>query len=127
MEIKTYTRIWNTPRTLYSFGDIQLPRPVSVITAVVFLAAAAIWVPIAIMLFSPSFTSASTVLLLLGPPGLAAWAGNKPIFEDKNIIHYLMSIAEYLQEPKEISDLAPEDEETGTEYRVTPSWWEPKK
>lgn len=126
MEIRTYTRLWKTPRTFYSLGDISLPRPVSMMTAAIFFAVGLIWVPLMVNLFHLPLGNPFTIILYLGPPAAAAWIGNKPIFEDKNAFEFLMSQVKYLQEPPAWSDLKPEKEVVGTVYINQQRWWTPE-
>lgn len=45
--VKTYTRIWDTKKTLYALGDAPLPVPIKVFSAMVAIISGVIWVPLA--------------------------------------------------------------------------------
>lgn len=125
MQIKTYTHIWNMPRVFYTFGNMNLPRPVSLLSAAIFLGVGLVWIPLIWFVFHPPVGSPFTWMLLLGGPGIAAWMGNKPVFEDKNIVQYLGSQFHFIAEPPTWSDLEPDKNLPGQGYANQHKWWEP--
>lgn len=125
MEIRTYTRIWSTGKTLYSVMDITLPRPVSVITIAVFGGISIIWMPFVFMVLQLNFSSPMTWMIAAGVPGVLAWMGNKPIFEDKQLLDYVRSQVGHFSEPKYLSDMKPESYADGQAFVNQQGIWEP--
>lgn len=127
MRIKTYTDIWDSPRTFYSIGDFVLPKPIPLVSLGLFLLVGVIWVPLFFVLFSPSVTSPMTWMIALSAPVGIATIGNKPWFDGKNIFDFLLSQARYFQEPPAWSDMQPDREKSGTVYYTRKMWWESKR
>jgi hypothetical protein len=125
VEIRTYTRIWSTGKTIYSLADITLPRPVSVITLAVFGGVSIIWVPFVFMVLGLAFSSPISWMIALGVPGVLAWMGNKPIFEDKRLLEYVMAQVGYFSEPHFLSDMKAESYEDGQVFTNQQGIWEP--
>lgn len=125
MEIRDYTHIWDMKRTLYTIGDMSLPRPISALSAGVFIMVGILWIPPIVLIFSPPLDSPFTWLLVLGVPFLAANLSSKPIFEGKNIGQFVISQLTYLVQPKGLSDMAPDNEPLHTQYTLESKWWEP--
>lgn len=106
MELKTYTNIWSSPRRMYSVGDMTLPQPVPLIAAAIFVLTAAVWMPLLAVL-GVSFKSSIGLVAYFSLPVGLAWVGNKPIFEGKSIIQYVLSLISYLTEAKQLNRLLP--------------------
>lgn len=107
MEIQTYTNVWATPKRLYTIGDMSLPQPVSLTAAGLFLGTLALWAPLLWFLGVPFNSPVGLVLYFSAPIGLAVM-GNKPIFEGKSIIQFVMSMFKYWFQPRVWTAMRPD-------------------
>ena len=107
MQIRTYTHIWNMPRVFYTFMDWTLPKPVSMISALIFLGVGAVWVPLIVGIFHLPMANPYSWIAILSAPSVAAFFGNRPVFEEKSIIQYLVSQIGYLKQSKTWADMIP--------------------
>lgn len=126
MEIRTYTRIWTAGKTIYTIGDITLPRPVSLLSLGVFVLGIIIWTVPLFMLFSLPMGSPYTWILALSVPGVLAWASNKPMFENKPLFEYVVSQSTYLNEKPYLVDMRPTTEVDGQLYVNIQKIYEPE-
>jgi TcpE family len=126
MQIRTYTHIWKAPKVFHTFMDWNLPVPIPLNTAAIFIAVAIVWIPTIFAIFNPSLTSPISIVFLLGVPYAAARFGSKPIFEEKSLFAYLYSQVKYLLEPKTWSDLTPDHKPETEQYVVKPKIWNPR-
>lgn len=106
VEIKNYTPFWALERKVYSFYDIQLPVPVSLTVLGVFVGIGIPWGFLMFLLQVP-FTTPWYLLWLIPPAGLAYMA-NKPIFENKTLVEYLISRGKHLMENRRYKRLEPD-------------------
>lgn len=125
LPIQTYTHIWSSARVFYTINDFTLPRPISMMTAGIFLLSGIIWVPLIITLFHPPLTSPYTWMFLLGVPALAAYFGNRPIFEGKNFLGYLNSQIRYYFRPRYLTDMKSTSKPPIVVYENEQAIWEP--
>lgn len=126
MQVKTYTHIWAAQKTLHSIGDLALPFPIPFNSALLFIAAAAIWCPLLFFL-TPIEPTASglTAIIYIAPPLAAAWIGNKPIFEGKTIFSYVGSQLKHLNTPKYLTDLKRSNEPPIVKEKIDRFVWSP--
>lgn len=107
MEIKNYTSFWNMEKKLYALWDIQLPFPISLRVAGVFVGTIIPWGVLMWILHVP-LTDGFGLLAWLAPPILLAWVSGRPILEDKTIIEYATSRLKYLRENRHYKRLEPD-------------------
>lgn len=107
MEIKNYTSFWNMEKKLYALWDIQLPFPISLRVAGVFVGTIIPWGVLMWILHVP-LTDGFGLLVWLAPPILLAWVSGRPILEDKTIIEYATSRLKYLRENRHYKRLEPD-------------------
>lgn len=106
IEVRNYTPFWHLERKIYSFYDVQLPMPISLVVIGVFVGSGVPWWLLLWILHVPITTP--WYLIWLVPPGVLAWLGNKPIFEGKNLIQYLRSRVIHLMENRKYKRLEPD-------------------
>lgn len=123
--VKTYTRIWDTKKTLYALGDTPLPVPIKVFSAMVTIISGVIWVPLALAII-PGGSSIKWVIAL-GVPVALGIMGDKPIFEGKNVVEYVISQVTYFFVPARLSDLVADDDPPGTYYVNEQKLWTARK
>lgn len=99
-----YTNTWKQEKKLYSIYEYQLPTPIPFTQILVFIAAAAVWIPLMLALgIKP--TGAFQIILWVIVPGLAAFFGNRPVWEDKSIISFAKALFRfYFLESKYVLD-----------------------
>lgn len=124
MEIMTYTNVWSTPKRLYALGDLQLPQPISLVSAALFLLVAAPWWTM-LYILNISVASSLGVIIYLSAPIALAVIGTKPIFEGKSIFQYALSMGRFFTEPRHWASMAPAIEEAGSEIAVRGNVWIP--
>lgn len=107
MEIKNYTSFWNMEKKLYALWDIQLPFPISLRVAGVFVGTMIPWGILMWILHVP-LTDGFGLLAWLAIPILLAWVSGRPILEDKTIIEYATSRLKYLRENRHYKRLEPD-------------------
>jgi hypothetical protein len=108
-------------KKLYSLYDLSLPAPVSIRTVLIFVGVALPWSALLFFLqvpFSPPWFILYPVL-----PLAAAYFGNKPIFEGKNLIEYLQSRIKYVFQPNKYKRLEPYTEKPTETYTVNAEVW----
>lgn len=123
--IKTYTRIWKAKRIIYTINDMVLPFPVPLMGAFIFLIT---FIPLAIVvygLFGAPLSNPFVFFITVGIPGLFAFYGNKPIWEEKTLVEYLSAQVEFMFEKKALSDLEPDEVPFGQYYAVRQRIWKP--
>jgi hypothetical protein len=124
MELPVHTGLMRLERRLYQVGDVELPRPVTLVEALVFVACI---VPIV----------ALGRALGLGPnpywawiyvvvPGLAAWASTSQVADGKRPQEWALSQLRYLlAEPRLLARLRPVREPAESRLRVRV--WQPAR
>lgn len=109
------TRYFHRPRFLYALGDMPLRKPMSLSKIFANLIFILVWsVPIVAifgLIFKPWFA-----IVVLGPPFLAGYISDKPIFGGKTAVKFLKALFGFIREGKCYADLrvVPEKEETYT-------------
>lgn len=94
MEIRTYTNFWNLERKFYSFFDISLPVPVSLVFAGLLVGTGIPWALLMWLVQMP-LTSPWFLIWIMPPVGLA-YLGSKPIFEQKTLFQFLATQIQFL-------------------------------
>ena len=114
MELPTYSAVFGFEKRLYAIYDLELPVPVSLFQAGVFLLALAVTFA-ATAVVGIGLTAASAWLFVV-PPGLAAFLASRPLSDGKRPHHWLASQARHLTEPRRLVRLRP-DRMTPTRIR----------
>ena len=105
MELPTYSAVFGFEKRLYAIYDLELPVPVSLFQAGVFLLALAATFAAA-GLVGIGLTAASTWLFVV-PPATAAYLASRPLADGKRPHHWLASQARHLTEPRLLVRLRP--------------------
>jgi hypothetical protein len=104
IELPTYTSVFRLRRRLYAVYDWELPLPVGVFEAGVFLLAVALFALLGRML-GIELTPGSAWFFLV-PPGFLAYLAGRPVADGKPPHQWLASQARFLLEPRRLHDLA---------------------
>jgi hypothetical protein len=95
MEVKTYTTFWNQEKKLYSINDIALPFAIPLRTLFIFILIAIPWLYLLLGILHVPFSSGFSIILFFGPPAGLAYMGGKPILEQKSLVAFLRSQANF--------------------------------
>lgn len=117
MEIRNFTNFWNMERKVYSIYDLQLPAPINLRAAGIFVGTAVPYWGILIALGVPFNIELGIVWLAL--PAILAFIGNKPIFEGKSFIDYIVSRFRFLFESKRYKGIEPATEKYGEKIELS--------
>lgn len=122
MELPVYTTLLRVERRLYQIGQVELPRPVSLLEAGVFAATFGALMILARMLglgISPAWAWCYPVV-----PWLVAWASSRPLADQKRVHVWALSQLRYLlAEPKTLARLRPVREARQAQLRIR--IWQP--
>jgi hypothetical protein len=124
MELPVHTGLMRLERRLYQVGDVELPRPVTLAEALIF-----------VVCFVPLVALGRALGLGLNPywawiyvvlPGLAAWAGTSHVADRKRPQEWALSQLRYLLfEPRLLARLRPVREPSEAHLRV--HVWQPAR
>lgn len=121
LPVRTYTDFWTMEKKLYSLYDISLPAPISIRTVIIFIAVGVPWTALLLTLgvsFEPPW-----FILYPTIPLAAAYFGNKPVFEGKNIFQYASSRIKYIFQPHQYKGLEPYNEKPDDVYEIKSDVW----
>src|SRR6266542_1330422 len=123
MELPVYTSLLRVERRLYQVGQLELPRPVSLQEAGVFLAAFGALL-LGSRLLGLGF-SAAWAWCYLVLPWLAAWAASQPLADRKRLHLWALSqLRHLLAEPRLLARLSPIREPASS--RISAQVWQPR-
>lgn len=106
MELPVYTSLLRLERRLYHIGRLELPRPVTLTEAAVFVTAFGLLVALTRLLHI-AISPAWLWLYLVGP-WLASWASTQPLADRKRLHQWALSQLRYfLAEPRVLARLRP--------------------
>jgi hypothetical protein len=117
MEIRNFTNFWNMERKVYSIYDLQLPAPINLRAAGVFMGTAVPYWTILSLVGVPFNFEIIIVWLIV--PAIMGFIGNKPIFEGKSFIDYLASRFKFIFESKRYKGVEPATEKYGQKIEVS--------
>ena len=100
MELPTYSAVFGFEKRLYAIYDLELPVPVSLFQAGVFLLALAATLATTTVL-GIGLTAASAWVFVV-PPATAAYLASRPLADGKRPHHWLVSQARHLTEPRTV-------------------------
>lgn len=106
MELPTYSAAFGFEKRLYAIYDLELPVPVSLFQAGVFLLALA--ATLATTTILGVGLSAASAWLFVVPPATAAYLASRPLADGKRPHHWLVSQARHLTEPRSLARLRPD-------------------
>lgn len=113
MIVRTYTHAWNMRVRIYAFDDIRLPikNGISVPQLLALLGAAAIWIPLCLVLGVGSWigNSGLLVIILAAPPVVVMLQVDRPIAHEKTVEEWLGSWLKHGAEPRWLAALAESD------------------
>ena len=118
MEIRNFTNFWNMERKVYSLYDIQLPAPINLRAAGIFVGTA---IPYWILLYIVGFHEfqLNLIILYLIVPTIMGIIGNRPIFEGKSFIDYMSSRIRFIFEPRRYKGVEPATEKYGEKVQIS--------
>ena len=123
MELPVYTSLLRVERRLYQVGQLELPRPVSLQEAGVFLAAFGALL-LGSRLLGLGF-SAAWAWCYLVLPWLGAWATSQPLADRKRLHAWAFSqLRHLLAEPRLLARLSPIREPASS--RISAQVWQPR-
>jgi hypothetical protein len=129
MIVRTYTHAWNMRVRIYAFDDIRLPvkNGISVPQLAALLGAAAVWIPLCLLLNVGSWVGNAGVLVvvLIGPPVVIMLQVDRPIAHEKTVEEWLGSWMQRNAEPRRLAALAPADRPRPV--RLTAARWVPNE
>lgn len=102
--LPTYTSVFRLRRRLYAVYDWELPVPVGLFEATVFVGAVAVFALIARLLGVE--LHAGTAWFFVVPPLFVAYLARQPVADGKQPLDWLVSQARYLLEPRLVHRLA---------------------
>ena len=106
MDLPVYTSLLRVERRLYHIGRIELPRPVTLTEAAVFVVAFGALVAPTRLLHVP--VGPTWLWLYLVAPWLASWACTQPLADSKRLHQWVQSQLRYfLAEPRVLARLRP--------------------
>ena len=106
MGLPTYSAVFGFEKRLYAIYDLELPVPVSLFQAGVFLLALAATLAATAMVGVG--LSAASAWVFVVPPATAAYLASRPLADGKRPHHWLVSQARHLTEPKTLVRLRPD-------------------
>lgn len=117
--LPTYTSVFRLRRRLYALYDWELPVPVGLFEASVFLAAAGAFALLGAV-FGLGFDAGSAWFYVV-PPLFVAYLARQPVADAKQPLDWVLSHARYLLEPRVVHRLA--DARERDRVRVTATVW----
>lgn len=102
--LPTYTSVFRLRRRLYAVYDWELPVPVGLFEAAVFVAAAVLVAAIA-RVVGVELTP-GTVWLFVVPPAFVAYLARQPVADGKQPLGWLAAQVRYVLEPRVVQRLA---------------------
>jgi len=106
VELPTFSAVFGFEKRLYAIYDLELPVPVSLFQAGVFLLALAATLG-ATTLAGVGLTAGSAWVFVV-PPATAAYLASRPLGDGKRPHHWLASQARHLIEPRTLVRLRPD-------------------
>ena len=106
MELPTYTGVFGFERRLYAIYDLELPVPVSLFQAGVFLLA--LGATLAATTLVGIGLSAASAWVFVVPPATAAYVASLPLADGKRPHHWVASQVRHLTEPRTLVRLRPD-------------------
>ena len=106
MDLPVYTSLLRVERRLYHIGRLELPRPVTLTEAAVFVLAFGALVATTRLLHIP--VGPTWLWLYLVVPWLASWACTQPLADSKRLHQWALSQVRYFfAEPRVLARLRP--------------------
>jgi hypothetical protein len=106
VELPTYSAVFGFEKRLYAIYDLELPVPVSLFQAGVFLLALA--ATLATTTIVGIGLSAASAWVFVVPPATAAYLASRPLADGKRPHHWLASQVRHLTEPRTLVRLRPD-------------------
>jgi hypothetical protein len=106
VELPTYSAVFGFEKRLYAIYDLELPVPVSLFQAGVFLPALA--ATLAFTTMAGIGLTAASAWAFVVPPATAAYLASRPLADGKRPHHWLTSQARHLTEPRTLVRLHPD-------------------
>jgi len=106
VELPTYSAVFGFEKRLYAIYDLELPVPVSLFQAGVFLLALA--ATLAVTTLAGVGLTAASAWVFVVPPATAAYLASRPLADGKRPHHWLASQARHLAEPRTLVRLRPD-------------------
>jgi hypothetical protein len=103
-QLPTYTSVFRLQRRLYAVYDWELPVPVGLLEAAVFIGGVGVCIVLA-QLLGIAF-SAGTAWFFVVPPGFLAYLSRQPVADGKQPHAWVVSQLRFLLEPRLLVDLA---------------------
>lgn len=123
IELPTYTSLFRLRRRLYAIYDWELPVPIGLFEAGVFIAVALLFVLLGQVL-GIRLTAGSAWFYLV-PPGFAAHLARKPVADRKEPHAWALGQLRYLLEPRVLHRLA--ETRAPSEVTVSVATWQPRR
>jgi hypothetical protein len=109
VDLPVYTSLLRVERRLYHIGRLELPRPVTLTEAAVFVLTFGVLVALTRLLRIP--VGPTWLWLYLVGPWLASWAATQPLADSKRLHQWALSqIRYFLAEPRALARLGPVSE-----------------
>lgn len=122
LRIINMTNFFSRELYLYSLGDLRLPQPISLKTAMYFILGAVVWsVPI-LLIFGIIFNVFYLLLVLAGPVALAVLS-SRPIFGGRGLIDALVVTVKYLLSPRLYTDGTASSIDSDPNREVSHEFW----
>jgi hypothetical protein len=103
-QLPTYTSVFRLQRRLYAVYDWELPVPVGLLEATVFVVGVGLFVLLGRLFGIP--ITAGTAWFFLVPPGFLAYLARQPIADGKQPHAWVASQLRYALEPRVLVNLA---------------------
>lgn len=122
LRVLNMTTFFNREMLLYALGDIKFKKPVSLKTAFYILLLGLMWTLPLVLIFGLQ-TNVYFLALILVPPVVIGVYATRPIFTEKTLDDFIVTLVKFLAEPKGWTDLYDNNEVGATEYKLAQEIW----